>query len=108
MTPERILLYKAQAVRAAMGFTNAAKAKSFNISKCHIDAGALPKSAFTKDILRFVRAPDYYTDKAGCLAIMLDELHWLSTNGYLVLKIVDGTRVKSQLCYVITDKLLEA
>lgn len=108
MTPERVLLYKLQATLAASGFDDERRAKVFNMSLQHRKARVIPRVAFTKDILRFVSAPDYYADKEKSKQLMFNELDWLVANGYLNLVLIDGPRVKGQLCYEITNRLLEA
>lgn len=107
MTPERIQLYKLQMLLASVGFTNSKRAKIFNMSVKHIEEKVVPRVSFTKDILRFVSAPEYYNNKEKSKQQMFDELDWLVANGYFKLVLIDGPRVKGQLCYAITDKLLE-
>lgn len=107
MTPERIQLYKLQLLLASSGFTDDRKAKIFNMSIAHKQQRVIPRVSFTKDILRFVRAPDYYANKEKSKQSMFDELDWLVANGYFKLVLVDGPRVKGQLCYAATDKLSE-
>lgn len=84
-----------------------AKPKAFNRGLAHVEAGAYPISAFAKDILSFVSAKDYYADREAARQIIKDELEWLAQNGYLYATLVDGARVKKQLCYVPTAKLLQ-
>lgn len=99
MEADRIKLYLRQVERAQ------AKPKNFNCSLVHVENGVLPLAAFTKDVLTFVGAEAYYANRDLARQRVLDELTWLAHEGYFEHVLVDGVRVKGQLCYRPTSKL---
>ena len=99
MDQKTIDKYVAHYKRATMGFYDPVLARRYCLAKCHTNVGVVTFNTFYKEVLRFIIPSQYYESKEDAKAIMRAELEELCRLGIFQKVIVDGQRLKGQVCY---------
>lgn len=99
MVQELVDRYVKHFTDASAAFTNQHLQRKYALSKVHCEHKVLPKVSFTKCILRFVPAPEYYADSIAAHQKVQDHLNELVANGVFSEVVIDTTRIKGQVCY---------